>query len=503
MPTRSQVGVLLLSIFVVAACGLTYELLMGAVASYLLGSSVTWFSLVIGAFLTAMGVGAWLSRGVHARLLEIFVGVEIAIGIVGGLAGVALFAAFTFTRFAEVVLFALVLVIGALVGLEIPILTRWLEPHGSLREAIANVLGFDYLGALVASILFPLVLLPSLGLLKTFFAVGLANLLVAGITLVVFRETLRGRAVLGGAALGGAAVLVGGLVGAERLVSGFEARMYRDEIVWAEQSPFQRIVLTKWGDDLRLYLDGHLQASSRDEYRYHESLVHLPMGLAASRERVLVLGGGDGLAVREVLRWPDVKEVVLVDLDPQITDLAAEHPLLVDLNEGSLADPRVTVVNDDAWKFLERDADRWPVIVVDFPDPHDERLAKLYSVTFYELLARHLSPGGVASVQATSPYFARDAYWCVAATAEEAGLQTRSYHVWVPSFGEWGFHLLSEHAVDPEAARLPEGLRYLEPAVIDAMFTFPPDLARTDVEPSRLDHPVIVRYYTEAWKRWF
>ena len=494
---------LLLSVFGVAACGIAYELVIGAIATYLLGSSVLHFSLTIGLFLSAMGLGAFASRWIRGRLLSRFIAVEIVIGLVGGLAGVALFAAYTYTRLYAPVMYATILVIGGLTGLEIPLLTRYLQRFGSVREALANVLSFDYLGALLASFALPLVLLPTLGLLKSAICVGLINLAVAAVTLAAFRGRLAGSARLWAATLASAGILVAALVGATPMIDLFEATLYQDEVIHAEQSAYQRIVLTRYRDDLRLYLDGSLQASSRDEYRYHESLVHPALSLAANREHVLVLGGGDGLVTREVLRDPEVRQVTVVDIDPAMTRLAREHPMLRELNGDSFHDPRVTVVNDDAYAYLAKSSDLWSVILVDFPDPRTEPLVKLYSVSFYGMLRRHLARGGVAATQATSPLFARKAFWCIVRSAETADLRALPYHAYVPSFGEWGFVLLSERELSPEDIRLRVPTRFLAPDSLPALFRFPPDMARVDTEPSRLDTPTILSYYREGWGRWF
>lgn len=502
---RSRAPALLFALFVVSACGLTYELLAGAMASYLLGSAVLWYSLTIGTFLTAMGGGAWLSRFVHRDLLDTFVAVEIALGVAGGIAGPLLFLAFATTSLYEIGLFATIVGLGAMVGVEIPLLTRWLEPHGGLRGTLADVLAIDYLGALAASIAFPLLLLPWLGLVRTWVVVGLVNVAVAGLTLGLFRDQLaRPRRLLVGV-VGGAVGLLALLAVSGPLASATEQALYRDTIVHAEQSPYQRLVLTQYRDDRRLYLDGHLQLSSRDEHRYHEALVHPALAAAAARHHVLLLGAGDGMAAREVLRWPDVQRITLVDLDPAVTELARTSRLLTELNEGSLEDPRLTVVHADAFTWLAEQSDRFDVVVCDFPDPHNESLAKLYSTAFYSDVVRHLSPGGVVVTQATSPTFARDAYWTAAASMEAVGLRTASWHVYVPSFGDWGFHLGAADG-PPPATRLnshPDA-RFLTPAVLEAAQVFDPEKARpAGLTPSTLDHPVIADRYQRAWAEWF
>ena len=513
--TDRQVRVLLTSVVVVAACGLLYELIVGTLSSYLLGNSTLHFSLTIGGFMTAMGLGSLLSRRVHGDALRAFVAVELAIGAVGGGSALALYAAYSFAPVAyHLVMAAAVLAIGVLVGLEIPLVARVLDAAGrQRRDTVADVLAVDYLGALVAALAFPFLLLPTLGVLRTAFVTGAVNLAVVAACLWAFRRALGARwRPLAAATAALAVPLVGGALGAGWLSHQLEAKLYRAPIVYAEQSPYQRLVVTRGpGGDTRLFLDGALQFATSDEYRYHEALVHPALALAARRDHVLVLGGGDGLAVREILKWPDVARVTLVDLDPAVTDLAQRHPALVAANEGALSDPRVTIVSDDAYRFVARAATARPeappafdAVIVDLPDPNHEALAKLYSRPFYELLRQRLGQGATVAVQSTSPYFAREAFWSIVATAEAAGLHPVPYHVYVPSFGDWGFVLGSTHAVRPERFRLPDGLatRFLTPAAFAAAQGFSPDIGRLDVDVNTLDDPVLLRYYQQGWARW-
>jgi predicted membrane-bound spermidine synthase len=325
---RTEALTLLATVFLVAACGLIYELLLATISAYLLGSSVTQFSLCIGAFIGAMGVGSYLSQFVQRGLLRLFLLIEVALGAVGGLSAWALFAAYTTGN--DLVyygaLFGLLLVIGGLSGIELPLLTRLLNRYGALRTVIAQALSFDYVGALIGSVAFPLLLLPTLGTMRTAFLVGLLNIGVAAYNVWVFRHRLRAPALplaLCGAL---AALLAGGAVASEKVSSLFERRLYEDEIVLARQTAYQRIVLTRWRDDVRLFLDGHLQFSSLDEYRYHEALVHPALALSRNAEDVLLLGGGDGLGLREVLKHEGVRRVTLVDIDPAMTNLGARYP---------------------------------------------------------------------------------------------------------------------------------------------------------------------------------
>ena len=488
------------TVVVVATAGLVYELVAAAAASYLLGDSITQFSTVIGSYLFAMGVGSFLSRYVQRGLAARFVQIEVLVGLVGGWATALLFVAFAQTPHFRAVLYGLVGVTGVLVGLEIPLLLRLLRDRLVFRELVAQVLSLDYAGALAASLLFPLLLVPRLGLIRTSLLVGLANAAVGLWSTWIFRRELAAPGFLRAFAVAAVLVLGGGALAADRITTWSEDRLYADEIILARTSPYQRIVLTRGGDDLRLFLNGHLQFSSRDEYRYHEALVHPALATHPRPRRVLVLGGGDGLAVREILRYPAVERVTLVDLDSEMTRLFTANPLLATVNAGALRDPRVRVVNADAFVWLADTGERFDVVIADFPDPHNFSLGKLDSRTFYRVLRARLAPGGLAALQATSPMFARRSFWCIVETVRSAGLTARPYHVYVPSFGEWGFVLAGDETWAPPHA-YPAGLRFLTAEATPALFAFPPDMAAVPVEVNRLDNQILVHYYGAEWQR--
>ncbi len=492
---------LFLSVLLIAACGLIYELVASALASYLLGDSVTQFSTVIGTYLFAMGVGSWLSRFLSRGLVARFITIELLVGLVGGFSSTLLFLTFAYTDAFRLVLYVLVTILGIFVGLEIPLLMRILKDRYAFKDVVANVLTFDYLGALAASLAFPILLVPHLGLVRSALLFGLINAGVALWSVWLFREHLGARRVLAGACVAVLLLLSAGMAGATKITNLAEDSIYSDEVIFARHTRYQRIVLTAWKDDLRLWLNSHLQFSSRDEYRYHEALVHPGLSARPSARRVLILGGGDGLAAREVLKHPGVESVTLVDLDPEMTRIFSTHPMLVALNQGALSSPRVHVVNDDAFVWLDRSADMFDFIVVDFPDPNNYGVGKLYTTAFYRLLARHLSRDGLMVVQATSPLFARKSYWCIAETIGQAGLTTYPFHLYVPSFGEWGFVLASFGGGYTPPSTLPSGLRYLTVAEVPRLFEFSADMQRVAVEANRLNTQVLVRYYEEEWDR--
>jgi spermidine synthase len=492
---------LLFSVFVVASCGLAYELIAAALASYVLGDSVTQFSTVIGTYLFAMGIGSWLSKFVDRALAARFIQIEIAVGLIGGFSATLLFMVFAHAGEPfRLVLYGLVFVTGALVGLEIPLIMRILKGEVEFKDLVAQVLTFDYLGALAVSILFPLLLSPHLGLMRTSLLFGLMNVLVALWAIRLFGEKLRTAPWLrlqGGVAL---ALLVAGFAFADRLTALAEEGIYADQIIHAESTPYQRIVVTRWRDDLRLFLNGNLQFSSRDEYRYHEALVHPALAALPGARRVLILGGGDGMAAREVLKYGHVESVTLVDLDRRMTDLFRTNRLLTALNGGSLANPKVSIANADALKWLEGSDDVFDLVLIDFPDPSNHALGKLYSSAFYRLLDKHVAARGLVVVQATSPFYARKSFWSVVATLEDAGFRTAPYHAYVPSFGEWGYIIAGRGAYVAPAS-FPVPTRFLTPATQRLMFDFPADMGRVPAEVNRLNNQTLVKSFEDEWRR--
>lgn len=490
---------LLSSVFVVAACGLVYELAAGALASYLLGDSVLQFSTVIGSYLFAMGVGSYLSRFLERQLPAHFLRIELMVALAGGAMPAGLFLANAHVPDAfRLLLYLWVLLVGVLVGLEIPLVMRILKRNVALKDLVSQVLTFDYLGALAVSIAFPLVLVPQLGLLRTGFLFGLMNAAVALWALRVFRHELRqfsAHAMATGLTL---ALLVAGFASANAVTTWAEDKLYQDKVVISQTTPYQRIIVTQGKLGHRLFLNGNLQFAERDEYRYHEALVHPVMAAHGAPQRVAVLGGGDGMAVREILKYPSVQSVTLVELDPAMTKLFATQPALTKLNGNALNSPKLKVVNTDAFQWLDTSSESFDVIVVDFPDPTNFSIGKLYTNSFYALLERRLSASGYAVIQTTSPLVARHSFWTVVTTVESVGLTATPYHTHVPSFGEWGYVIASRRPYHQPQA-LPAGLRYLDLKTLPLLFDFPLDMARVPAEVNRLSNQVLVTTYEQEW----
>ncbi|OZM76727.1 polyamine aminopropyltransferase [Pseudonocardia sp. MH-G8] len=499
-PLRWARPLLLAAVAVCAACGLVYELVLLTLSASLVGGGITETSLIVAGFVAALGAGALLVKPLLGHAATVFVGVEILLGVVGGLSAVTLYVTFSFYGTSTAVLVGATAVIGVLVGAEVPLLMTLLQSGRTGIDArtsgkvLADLNAADYAGALLGGLVWPFVLLPLAGQVRGAAVTGMVNLAAAAVVAAfLLREQMSvpARRTATAALLAAAVVLGVLLVRAQDIEVTARQRLYADPVVVAEQSAYQQVVLTERNGDVRLYLDGDLQFSSLDEYRYTETLVH-PV-LADDPERVLILGGGDGLAAREVLRHPSVREIVQVDLDPAVLDLARTR--LAELNGGSLTDPRVDVIAADAFTWLrEPAAHGFDAVVVDMPDPDTPALGRLYSTEFYGLVRAALNPGGLVSVQAGSPYSTPTAYWRTISTISSAGLAVTPYHVHVPSFGDWGFALAGSGGAPPAltlSAQAPP-LRFLDETVLQAAAVFPRDRLPQPLPPSTLDRPLVV-----------
>jgi spermidine synthase len=491
---------LLLSVFVIATCGLIYELVAGTLASYLLGDSITQFSTIIGTYLFAMGIGSYLSRYINKNLIIWFIQIELLVGLVGGFSSTILFVVFEHVIYFRVILYAIVSLTGMFVGLEIPILMRILKEKFEFKELVSEVFTFDYIGALLASLIFPLFFVPHVGLIRTSLFFGLINTAVALWVIYTFKQEVKQVSRLLVLAWIIFVVMLSCFVYADSIQNYSESMAYHDKIIISKSSPYQRIVVTNDKKELRLFLNGNLQFSTLDEYRYHESLVHPIMANVSDRDTILLMGGGDGLAVRELLKYPEVKKIILVDLDHVMTDLFRTHPALTRLNDSAFSDPRVQIINEDAFIWSTNQQQKYSVVIIDFPDPSNFSLGKLYSYSFYNRLNHLLKPDGCTVIQSTSPYFAPLSFWCVNATLKKSGFNTLPYHTYIPSFGEWGYIIGYKEDFNPTHP-YPNGLKYISPELFRQMCFFSKDMEERPVEVNRLNNQVLVNYFDQEWSK--
>ena len=498
--SNKQSGVLLFSILIVALCGIVYELIIGTVSSYLLGNSVYQFSMTIGFFMFSMGLGSIASKYFDEQYVRNFIVVEMAIALVGGVSSVLLFMAFPYARvFYELIMYSLILVVGALVGMEIPILTTILSQKASMRDSIANVMSLDYIGALIGSVAFPLLLLPSLGLIQASFSIGLINIIVALVNVYVFRHYLPHYKRIMALGLSIFVILFGSIIFGASISRFAEKHLYFDQVIYSKQTAYQKVVLTRsrLNREQKLYIDGHIQFSSRDEYRYHEYLVHPVMSAPGNRSRVLILGGGDGLAAREVLKYDDVKEIHLVDIDPEMVRISSELPMLALLNEHSLRSKKLTAYAEDAFSFINKPGDLYDRIIIDMPDPHNEAINKLYSREFYEMIRRRMTAAGVLVTQSSSPFYTRRVFWCIEQTLNNVFGHTQSYQSALPSFGIWGFNLASSAGSLPASYDFTVPTRAISSESMSAALIFSKDMAEVDSPVNSIMRPTLYQLYLD------
>lgn len=487
-------------------CSIIYELLISTVSSYFLGDSVKQFSIIIGFYLAFMGVGSWLSRYFKKDLLFSFVWIEILLGLVGAFSVPLCYIYFAYADLSgfNIFILSIIAIIGTLTGLEVPLLTRLLQTEKFQKDELSDVLTLDYLGALAATMIFPFILIPFMGVYKSSLLFGFINISIGFLNYILFRKHIqssRKRDVILWtvvAAVSGLIIMAG--IRANQFVEYWNDNIFKHPVIYNDASPYQNIVLTDNGSEFRLYLNSAIQFSSRDEYRYHEALVHVPGMQVENLKKVLILGGGEGLAAREALKYERVDSIYIIELDPEIVRISSAFEMIKKLNADALNDSKVKVINDDAFVWLINNRNKFDLIIADLPDPTNEGLSRLYSMSFYQLIDNALSQQGVFVTQATSPELSSDAFWCIDQTIKESGFAySYPYQINVPSFGNWGFVMASRY---PIAFRFDESLdlRFLEAESLDHIFYFPPDVRKEDIETNRLDRPVIMQYYLNHWK---
>ncbi|MFT7372491.1 MAG: spermidine synthase [Oleiphilaceae bacterium] len=498
--SRRQTAVLLASIMIVALCGIVYELIIGTVSSYLLGNSVYQFSLTIGFFMFAMGAGSLISKYFDDQFVRNFILIEIAIALIGGVSSILLFMTFPFARVLyELVMYGLIFFIGALVGMEIPILATLLAKKSEMKESIANVMSLDYVGALIGSVAFPLLLLPSLGLVQSSFAIGLINIFVAIVNVMIFKHHLAHYKSMLTLCFGIFILLTFCIFYGTHITRFAEKHLYFDHVIYSKQTPYQKLVVTRSATtrEQRLYIDGHIQFSTRDEYRYHENLVHPLLSLPGSRKNVLVLGGGDGLAAREILKYDDVEQIHLVDIDPEMIRIGRELPILKRLNEKSMSSERLTAFSEDAFSFINQPGILYDRVIIDMPDPHNEAINKLYSREFYTMIKRRMTPEGILVSQSSSPFFTRSVFWCIENTLAEVFSNTLSYQAALPSFGIWGFNMARNNFAFPKEFTFDVPTKSITSQTMMASMIFGKDTQKVPTPVNSIMEPKLYQLYID------
>lgn len=503
------------AIFATGFAGIVAEYVLSTLATYFIGNSIFQWTMIVSLMLFCMGLGSRLSKKITKNLIQNFLFLEITLSLLVAFSSVLVYTLAAFSSYYEVVIYLLSMLIGLLIGLEIPLVVRINTEYDDLKTNISSILEKDYYGSLLGGVFFAFIGLPILGLSYTPFILGLINFFVAGIVLYRFKDKLekpklhRLYYILGIVLV----VLVTGISFTNPIIAWGEQTKYKDKVIYSEQTKYQNIVLTEWKDEHWLYLNGNLQFCSIDETMYHEPLVHPVMQLYSKPQNILILGGGDGCAVRELLKYPSVKTIDMVDLDGKMTDLGKEHPVLIDINNGSMSSSKLSVYNKDAYIHLEKDNSTfYDVIIIDLPDPRSVELGRLYSHEFYSLCNRKLRPNGILITQAGSPYFATKAFKCIEKTIASANFTTLPMHNQVLSMGEWGWIIGMKNTTitKPELKKRLESLsfsniqtKWINTEAMKLLTSFGKDSylnknTPKNIEVNKIHNPVLYQYYLKG-----
>lgn len=503
--------ILKICLFATGLAGIVAEFVLSTLASYLLGNSIFQWSLIISLMLFAMGIGSHVTKYIRTYLLDKFVFTEFFLSILCGISAAVTYSLAAYTQATNLFIYSLSFLIGFLIGLEIPLVTRINQHYETLRVNISTVMQYDYLGALAGGLIFSFFALPKLGLTYTPIALSFVNFIVASILFLKFRELLHFKRSIYFSFSAVTVFLTILTITIRPIILFSEQKQYRDKIIFQTQSLYQKIVITQWKKNYWLFINRNLQFSTYDEERYHEPLVHPALSVAPSRKNILVLGGGDGLAVREILKYPDVEKIVLVDLDPVMTDLGQHFYVFLDANHGSLNDPQVTIVNIDAFQFLKQDTLLYDAIIVDLPDPNTVELAKLYSTNFYELAKHHLSKYGILVTQSCEVLMATKAFCCINKTMEAAGFSVMPYHNYISTMGDWGWNLgmksemMSAEKLKQKLQKLPFAFietKFLNQEALISMIHFGKGIfeKKNALAINTEIHPILYKYYMDAYE---
>ena len=506
--------ILKLALFATGLSGIVAEYVLATLASYFLGDSIKQWALIISLMLFCMGLGSRLTQSISKSLYLWFIGIEFALSLVVSFSALLAYTTASFSNYTGILIYGLAIITGLFIGMELPLAMRLNERFESLKINVSSILEQDYYGSLLGGLFFAFIGLPYLGLTYTPFLLGFINLFVAIALLNSFKAEKEQipKKTLNILALCIAGIIGLGIINAEKIILFGEQKKYKDKIVYSEQSAYQKIVLTEWKNDHWLYLDGHLQFSSYDEELYHEVLVHPAVHLANRPQRVLIMGGGDGCAARELLKYPFIQKIEIVDIDPAITHLAKTNKDLIEINKNALNSEKVEVHNADGFIFLEKNASFYDLIIIDLPDPRSVELARLYSLEFYQLCRKRLRENGVLITQAGSPYFAPLSFKCIEKTIANANFSTLAMHNQIITMGEWGWIIGNKEQVSKKEilARLKTiNLDKIETAwinkeAIDLITSFGKDFFiennRDSIEINQIHDPVLSRYYFDS--RW-
>ncbi|VFM97458.1 MAG: spermidine synthase [Candidatus Kentron sp. G] len=557
---------LLVILAVLAGCGLIYEYLVSHYAGRVLGALETAIYSIIGLMIVAMGIGSFLARIIRCPFTG-FVWLEVSIALLGSCAVLLIGGAFAVANLFPKVLadtfglppdllpsgelihtivgmakgapYVIGAVLGILLGMEIPLVARVREVLYAqhLEHNTGAIYGVDYLGAGAGAALWVFFML-SMDISTAAALTASANIAAGLVFYALFHRRIRwGALLLLSHFLVGVLVVALSTFGADWDES-MEDLLYRDKVIYRTHTRHQRLAVTERILDparpsvLSFFINGRLQFSSADEHIYHAMLVYPALAASARHEDILVVGGGDGLAARDILKW-NPRRVVLLDLDRELVALFSQRfgqraggeddraegdrgrrarQRFLELNEAAFSDPRVSVRIGDAFVTVNEllgQGEVFDAIVVDLPDPSHPNLNRLYSTRFYAKLHALLAGDGAMTVQSTSPYHAKRAFLCIGKTVGQAGFaHVQQYHQNVPSFGEWGWTIATKGGASPrkrlEALKtLPVDSPWLTKPLMLRAFEFSrgffDDLAT--IRANRLGSMVAYRYHQQDWEK--
>lgn len=529
-----HVVLMTLSMFMTGASGMVVEYVLSTVSSYLNGTHIESFSLTIAVMLGMMGIGGFAQRFISDEgLIEKFVFLEIVLAVISALSPILVYAAFTYTpEHFQLVYYIFAMSIGFMVGFEIPFLTRANATYTkNLGDNLSIIFTADYIGAFFGALIWVYVLLPYMDIMQIGFVLAVLNFIVAMITYFYFK---RGKKLRFGRSIIVLMVSVAGLLfwGSQNVVEWskmIDQRLYNSPIVASKKTPYQQLTLTHdtVSNDTRLYINGKTQFSSLDEKRYHEFLVHTPIAMLQELpKRALVLGGGDGLAVRELRKYKGLS-IDLVELDKDMYAWSKTNKKMTSINKdafegfvehdlknyyemrnalrSSVAEDKYRVFFSDASNFvnaqtqIEKSAS-YDIVIIDLPDPYSLAINKMYTFQFYKRLQGIMKEGGVMVTQATSPFHAHPAFLTIGKTLKEAGFYTQPYWHNIPSFGEWGWWMASKKSLSLKGIKT--DTEYVSDQLLESSFIFGKGVVNLEgVEANTLMRPVLVNLYNkDSWK---
>lgn len=499
------------ALFATGLSGIVAEYILSTLATYFLGDSVFQWTMVLSMMLFAMGLGSRISKYMDKHLFERFIIIEFALSLLASFCALITYQMAAYTDFLHILIYGLAVLVGLFIGMEIPLVMRINNEYEALKVNISAVMEKDYFGSLAGGLFFAFVGVPYLGLTYTPFVLGSINFLVAVVLYWRFRDIVHKPIRI---PLAATTVLVFLMIGAgtyfaEPIIRFGEQKRYTDKVIFSKLTRYQQIVVTQFKEYYWLYLNSHQQLSTLDEHLYHEPLVHPPMKLAKAPQDVLILGGGDGCAVREVLKYPTVKSVTLIDLDSVMTNMGKYHPIFRSLNKEAFFDEKVKVINTDAFTHLaDVSTQFWDVIIIDFPDPRNIELNRLYTLEFYRHCRNHLRPNGVMITQAGSPYYAAMAFRSVEKTMRAAGLNVIPLHNQVLTMGEWGWVMGSRSVPEDSIKGVLQQVRYddietqwINNEAMKLITSFGKEVIKIDtarVEVNKVHDPVLYRLYNDG-----